>query len=395
MSERTARYTAVAIALHWAIALAIGLMIWLGWNMDENEVRFQLHKSIGITILMLTIARIVWRLLNPPPPLPAEMKPLEKASSHLVHLGFYALMLAMPLTGWLVVSTHTEFDVPIVLYGTISWPDIPGIGFLKNETAHEVLEFVHSKLAWLTIGLLALHVAGAIKHEFSAEDGVLKRMIPGLFGRAEPPRLPSKGFATAFGLAAGVFAVIAGGPIIVSAMKPPPEVEAANFTPNWSVDYQLSSISFSGVHDGNPYSGKFGNWTADIGFDPDQVSQAKVLVTVITGSAAANQKLYTDSLKAAEWLNPDAFPTATIILDGMVETDRGYSANAAVTLKGINLDYPLDFTLIMDGDTARVSGSTTVQRKPLDLGQQSDPDGDWVAEDVRIDIIVVATKNQS
>jgi len=70
----TSRYTAVAIALHWAIAALIIFMIWLGWNMEENETRYQLHKSIGITILLLTVARVVWRMLNPPPALPCGCK---------------------------------------------------------------------------------------------------------------------------------------------------------------------------------------------------------------------------------------------------------------------------------------------------------------------------------
>ena len=115
----TSRYSAVAIALHWAIALGILGMIWLGWNMDNNESLFQLHKSIGITILMLTIARIVWRVMNPVPPLPAEMKGWEKTLSSAVHYAFYGLMILMPLTGWLVVSTSYEFDIATVIFGTI------------------------------------------------------------------------------------------------------------------------------------------------------------------------------------------------------------------------------------------------------------------------------------
>ena len=395
MTDHSPRYSAVAIALHWAIALAILFMIWLGWNMHDNESRFQLHKSIGITILILTIARILWRWLNPPPELPAEMKPLEKTASHLVHLGFYALMLAMPLTGWLTVSTHTEFDVPTVLYGTVSWPDIPGVGFLKNETAHHTIEFIHSKLAWLVFALLALHIAGALKHEFTAEEGVLKRMLPGLFGKTAPSRAPPKGFLIAFGSAFAVFAVIAGMPLIASALKPAPEAAQAEFTPNWAVDYANSSLSFSGVHDGNPYSGHFARWDAAIDFDPAQPEQGRVLVSVTTGSAVANQKLYTDSLKAPEWLDPDAFPLATVEINNITPAASGYTATATLTLKGIRVDVPLAFTLDIQGETATMTGHATLQRQPLDLGQQSDPDGDWVEEDIAVDVIVKALRVSS
>ncbi|MGB3627711.1 MAG: cytochrome b/b6 domain-containing protein, partial [Henriciella sp.] len=92
---QSSRYSVVAIALHWAIAFAIIGMIFLGWNMEGSEDLYQLHKSIGITILILTIARIIWRLINPVPPLPAEMKPIEKTASHLVHWSFYGLMFLM------------------------------------------------------------------------------------------------------------------------------------------------------------------------------------------------------------------------------------------------------------------------------------------------------------
>lgn len=392
MSDRSPRYTAVAIALHWAIAIAIVFIIWLGWNMDDHEARFQLHKSVGITILLLTIARIVWRLLNPPPTLPEDMKPLEKTASHVVHLGFYGLMLAMPLTGWLVVSTHTSFDVPTVLYGTVSWPDIPGVGFLTNDAAHEVIEFVHSKLAWLAIGMLGLHVVGALKHEFSGEEGVLKRMLPGLFGRTQGPRAPSKGFITAFGSAFAVFAIIAGLPLASGALRSAPDAEAASFAPNWTVDQAASSIAFSGIHDGNAYNGDFGNWDAAIRFDADDIAAAQAQVNVYTGSATANQKLYTDSLKSAEWLNSAAHPVATVKVDAFTEQGDGYTSTATLTLKDITVTVPLDFTLEFDGDTALMRGSTVLQRKALDLGQGSDPGADWVGEDVTVNVTVRATR---
>ena len=392
MSDRSPRYTAVAIALHWAIAIAIVFIIWLGWNMDNHEARFQLHKSVGITILLLTIARIVWRLLNPPPTLPEDMKPPEKTASHVVHLGFYGLMLAMPLTGWLVVSTHTSFDVPTVLYGTVSWPDIPGVGFLTNDAAHEVIEFVHSKLAWLAIGMLGLHVAGALKHEFSGEEGVLKRMLPGLFGRTQGPRAPSKGFITAFGSAFAVFAIIAGLPLASGALRSAPDAEAASFAPNWTVDQAASSIAFSGIHDGNPYNGDFGNWDAAIRFDADDIAAAQAEVNVYTGSATANQKLYTDSLKSAEWLNSAAHPVATVKVDAFAVQGDGYTSAATLTLKDITVTVPLDFTLEFDGDTALMRGSTVLQRKALDLGQGSDPGADWVGEDVTVNVTVRATR---
>ncbi|MEM6534346.1 MAG: cytochrome b/b6 domain-containing protein [Pseudomonadota bacterium] len=394
MTGQSSRYTSVAIALHWAIAIAILYMIWLGWNMDENEARYQLHKSIGITILLLTVARIIWRVLNPPPPLPDDMNALEKTASHAVHIGFYALMIAMPLSGWLFVSTAFEFDVPTVLFGIVSWPDIPGLGFMQNDLAHGAIAFIHSKLAWVTLGLLALHVAGALKHEFSAEDGVLKRMIPGLFGSTAAPQAPSTGFVSAFGAAGAVFVLVAGVPALGSAVSGTANVSAnVEAESNWTIDYENSSIAFSGVHDGNPYNGDFSSWQAAIYFDENDLSSARADVTVATGTATASKKLYTDSLKANEWLSTTEFPTASVIVDGMAPSETGYSATATLILKGITVEAPFDFTLQIDGDAAIMDGTATFYRQPLDLGQASDPGADWVSEDVLVSVHVEASRN--
>ena len=113
MKTETSRYTIVAITLHWVMAALLLFMIWLGWNMDDNEVRFQLHKSIGILLLFLTLVRVIWRVMNPPPPLPEEMPAHEKLASHLVHMAFYGLMIILPLAGWMLVST-SKFKVPTV-----------------------------------------------------------------------------------------------------------------------------------------------------------------------------------------------------------------------------------------------------------------------------------------
>lgn len=396
---QSSRYSAVAIALHWAIAAGIIGMILLGWNMDDNESLFQLHKSIGITILLLTLARIIWRLINPVPPLPHEMKGWEKTLSHGVHVAFYALMLLMPLTGWLVVSTAYHFDIPTVLYGLVSWPDMPGVGFLSNETAHGVIANVHSKLAWVALGLLALHVAGAVKHEFSAEEGVLKRMIPGLFGKADKPAPPPHGALIAFGAALGVFVLIAfvppmfSGNSAVSSATSNTTAPGESIAANWTVDYPASSIRFSGTHDGSEYDGAFNAWTADIQFDPEALDEARARVIVKTGSADASKKLYTDSLRSAEWLYPAQYPEAIVELTQFRETGgNDYTADATLTIKQASVTVPFTFELDIDGDEARMTGNAVVDRTPLDLGQQSDPNGEWVGEQVRIDVELRASR---
>lgn len=402
MSHSSERYTSVAITLHWVIALAIVGMILGGWYMSDlpdgapgQYFLYQTHKSIGITILLLTIARIIWRVMNPPPSLPDEMSALEKSASHLVHLGFYGLMIALPLTGWLYSSVSVKLDVPTVLYGVVSWPDVPFVEGLKTETASGVVNFIHSKLAWVALALLALHVAGAVKHELSAEQGVLKRMIPGLFGATEKPQAPGRGAVIAFGSSLAALVLVAGaGPVIGSLSGAGGQVQsAAGFEPNWAVDHDASTIAFSGTHDGKAYSGRFGNWDAAIRFDPDQPAETEITVTVSMASATANQKLYTDSLKSPEWFNVSAFPTASVeILDVTRTGDGTFASTARLTLKDLTVDADFPFTLAIDGDTASMTGQAIVTRTALNLGQSSDPGADWVSEDVTVDVVVEATK---
>ena len=397
-SSPSSRYTAVAIALHWAMAILLLFMIWLGWNMDDNEARYQLHKSVGITLLFLTVARIAWRLLNPPPPLASDMKPYEQKLSHAVHIAFYAMMVIIPLAGWLLVSI-SPFQISTVLYGAVDWPHLPFTSGLQqgNELLHAVVENVHSKGAWVIIALLALHVAGAVKHEISGEDGVLKRMIPGLFGKAAPPSPPARGAVIAFGSSIILFALIAAIPLIGSGMSNSGSASAApssaEATGNWTVDYAASEIRFSGRYDGKPFAGVFETWNADVAFYPEDLAASAVSVTVDTASVTTGTKLYDSTLREAEWFNTAAFPQATVMLSDFQSTgDETYTATATMTLKGKETSVPLTFELKIDGDRADLTGKAVFSRKALDLGQVSDAGGRWVSDEIAVEVEGTATR---
>lgn len=394
-AEASSRYTGVAIALHWAMAALLLFMIWLGWNMEDNEARFQLHKSVGITILFLALARLAWRFANPPPLLPEGMPGIEKTASHVVHIAFYVLMIAIPLGGWLMVSV-SPFQVATVLYGVVSWPHLPFTEGLIGEDLYEFTEFFHSKGAWVIIALLALHVAGAVKHEIGAEDGVLKKMIPGLFGRTNPPALPPKGFVFAFGGSAALFAAIAAFALLSSGpanpSPRPPGSSGTGVQANWIVDYEKSEIAFSGLHEGRKFEGVFDAWTADVAFYPEALERSQVQVSVDTRTARTGKKLYDDSLKSREWFNASEFPQATVELGDFRQVAGGYQATATVTLKGRPVSLPLAFTLDIDGDEARLEGSAKFSRKALDLGQASDAGAQYVADEVSVEISGRATR---
>ena len=178
-------YGAVAKFLHWTIALAIIGMIVLGDVMMDlprtDPLKFSLfqwHKSIGIAILLLSVFRLAWCFVNPPPPLPAGGKPWENNLTKIVVVLFYVAMIGVPLLGWAVVSA-SPLNIPTRLFGFIPWPHLPVLPTLENrkEIAETVGE-LHGALAYAMLGLLALHVAAALKHHVINRDDVLTRMLP-------------------------------------------------------------------------------------------------------------------------------------------------------------------------------------------------------------------------
>ncbi|HLK24593.1 MAG TPA: cytochrome b [Caulobacteraceae bacterium] len=181
------RYNVGAIVLHWAIALLILANIGLAWwfntlHGDAKIEPVQLHKSIGITVLILSVLRLALRFVVPPPPLSAVLKPWERWLARLVHALFYVVMIGMPLTGWAFSSASPLIHVfPIVLFHLVPWPTIAPLANLPHaqmKAAHALFLTSHQLLAKLAYGLIALHVAGALKHQLFDRDDELARMIP-------------------------------------------------------------------------------------------------------------------------------------------------------------------------------------------------------------------------
>jgi cytochrome b561 len=175
------RYDPVAVFLHWVIALSVLTMIPLGFWMGDLpiSIRFDayaVHKSLGIVVLALSIFRLIWRFMNPPPAMPDTMKPIEKLMAHAAHWGFYFLIIAMPLSGWLMVSASMKY--PTVFFWLVEVPFIPMPVGIDGKATAKLLDTVHYWLAWGALALILLHVSAALKHHFINRDGILLRMLP-------------------------------------------------------------------------------------------------------------------------------------------------------------------------------------------------------------------------
>lgn len=173
------QYGTLAKSFHWIVALAIIGMIPFGWYMGDMErgperaEMYGLHKSIGITVLLLMIARVCWRIYNGKLPRdnPAHPK-WERMLANTVHALLYVCALAMPLTGWGMSSAggHDVF-----------WFGIPVPPLVEpNRELGGLFSSIHSAAAWAVISLVSLHILGALKHHFVDKDGTILRMFPGV-----------------------------------------------------------------------------------------------------------------------------------------------------------------------------------------------------------------------
>ena len=173
----TDRYSRTAIALHWIVALLIVLSFSIGLYMVGLEVSprmlrlYSWHKWVGVTIALLMFVRIGWRLTHPAPALPATMARWERTLATGTHLLLYVLLVALPLTGWLMSSAS---GFPVVYFGVVPLPDLVH----KDKALAEVLRITHYVLNKTLLALVTLHVAAALKHHFRDRDTVLARMLP-------------------------------------------------------------------------------------------------------------------------------------------------------------------------------------------------------------------------
>lgn len=448
MAATAQRYTAVAIVLHWAIAFSILFLFPLGLWMHERaeggdlsaEVfrAYQLHKSIGLTVLALSLVRLGWRLMNPPPPLPKHMPGWERFVAKATHWAFYALMFAIPLSGWLYVSAgwsiHDDAPLPVAThwFGLFQVPALFGLNQagveLREDVADSALD-AHAVLAYAAMALAALHVLAALKHHLFDKDEVLAHMVPGLrapFEKEAPPKDPIRlailgvGLSvTLIGLAAGAFYVFGGGSAATSPQarssfevvqtpattETPTTTEVAPTAPPpvaqgqasaWRVDAARSSIGYAfslddGAGGSSRIEGRFGRWQADIRFDPADLDNSAVAVTIETGSASNGIAAHDAAMREPGWFDSAAQPTARFHATEFRRRGDGYEARGELTIKGRERNVELPFTLTITGDSAVMNGTITLDRRDFDLGDGVEGE-EMVSRDVTVSIRVQATR---
>ncbi|HLV06627.1 MAG TPA: cytochrome b/b6 domain-containing protein [Croceibacterium sp.] len=393
------RYNSGAILLHWTIAFALAFQLALGFAMPKNESGFelyQLHKSVGITILLLTLARLAWRLTHRPPP--AVEGGFQGIVAKAVHTLLYVFMVGAPLAGWAIVSTDS-IQIPTVFWGVVPWPHLP-----LPAGINEAAEVTHEALAWLGLALIVLHVAGALRHQLWLKDGLLRRMGPG--GSAAAAGLLALAvvavyFATGMKIASDVVAAggyetaevpapeVTPGPLETqSATDPAAEVaeaedeaeaeeidapeEAAADEPGpppvWAIQ-PGGRLGFSVGSGDNTIRGSFSDWSGTIHFDPDNPETADIRIQVRLASASLGDATQDSMVQDADFFASSANPIATWRSTTVRRTgsDR-FSASGTLSLKGASRPQSLTFTLSGDGLRQRVEGSASIDRTAFGVG---------------------------
>lgn len=431
------RYSTVGIVLHWLIAALVIFEVGLGLRMEGAHGRdkfavFQLHKSVGITILLLIMLRILRRLTHRPPAVGAAG--LEKLIATFVHGAFYLILLALPISGWIIVSS-SKILVPTLLYGIVPWPHVPGIAALPaaaKATWNGAADFIHVNLVTLIYALFALHVAGALKHHFFDRDAVIARMAPGVrAGSWTDPRLlligagaigaavfglwlaplggPSSAARSAASVAAAPYPLPPAPVAATSPMAEPPAeaqtapvevaqsvatdaAEAAKSVSSWAIQ-PGSAIAFHTVWSGEAVNGGFTRFNGEIVFSSALLDQSHVKVTIDTGSVFSGDSQRDATLKGDDWFAVASRGRAVFQAKKFRKAgaDR-YVANGTLQLKGITLPIEVGFTLKIAGNVATMHGSATLNRLAYKIGEGEYSSTSEIPAAVKIDLAVKARR---
>ncbi len=372
-------YSGFAKLLHWLIALVIAGMVGLGVYMTDVQGDFQyklwlyqLHKSFGVTLFALVLIRLAWRQVSPPPAMPADMPAWERRAAKAAHFGLYALMFALPLSGWARVSA-SPLAIPTEVFGLFTLPHIPWLANLPSETKQAwepVFQTTHWAIAWALVAVVAVHALAALRHALILKDDVMQRMLPRRARRA----------VTSLALAASILPLAAA------------EARAAD----WTILPQQSQIGFSGSAAGQTIEGVFEDFSGDVKFDPAAPENTEATIIIQLDSVNTGNSDVDATLPGSNWFNTSAYPQATFTADGAEKADgeNAYLLSGTLELRGNSGEVAVPFTIDISGDTASASGELTINRLEYGVGPDGPISGITVAEEVTVSFNLKAEKAQ-
>jgi len=329
-----------------------------------------LHKSFGVTLFALVLVRLIWRQISPPPPMTENMAAWEQRAAGAAHFGLYALMFAIPLSGWARVSA-SPLSVPTEVFGLFTLPHIPWLASLPSETKQAwepVFQWTHWALAWTLVAVVAIHAAAALRHAFILKDNVMQRMLPRRARRA----------VTSLAVA-GLLS-----PLVLA------DAQAAQ----WKVLPEKSEVGFSGTAAGTTIEGQFADFSGDVTFDPAAPAKTEATIIIQVDSVSTGNDDVDGTLPGSDWFDTSAYPQATFTADSAqkAEGENAYLLNGTLELKGNSGEVAVPFTVNIAGDTAQATGEVTINRLEYGVGPDGPISGITVTEEVTVSFDLQAEK---
>jgi len=366
------RYGDIAVGFHWLIALMIIGMLAVGKYMtgleSDDSMRFvltQWHKTFGITILVLSLLRLLWRFTHRPPPELESVPAWQSRIARLVHIALYALLFAVPITGWIMVSV-SPLDIPTVLFEVIPLPHLPigGDAATREALEHDFLDY-HELAGNLMIALLLAHAGAALKHHFIDRDQVLRRMLPD-WSRAWNAKFAAFGVAVA---AAGT------GLYLYADAGDEAAILAAG----------ASEVSFVADITGDLTPGFFPVSEVTATLDETSPESSSIEARVETASVTSDNLQMAGPLPSADWFDAAAHPEATFVSSAVRRVDDStLEVDGTLTIKGLPLDVSFPMTLADEEGERVARGEFTVDRRAFELGMGSQGTDEYVGWDVLI-----------
>ena len=391
----TTTYGTITKTFHWLTALLILTIIPLGVvaNRLPYETNAQLafkaqlfsvHKTFGVIIFAVALARILWALTQTKP---ATLHPDRKAETFLadlVHWLLYISLVAVPLTGWIHHAATSGF-APIWLPIGQNLPLVP-----NDEGIAKLFAGLHWAWSKIMVASILLHVAGALKHHFIDKDATLKRMWFGTSHASHAQQHETTRTAPFAAVAVYVVVTAIGATAgLYTPKSTASQVALAQVASDWTVTEGEIALTITQL--GSPVTGRFDDWTAAITFDENAAGVlGDVTTTIAIGSLSLGS--VTGQALGADFFNTTGFPTATFAAQITAEGDA-YLADGMLTIKDITMPVSLPFTLVVDGNVAQMAGQVTIDRRTFAVGQ-SMGDETNLAFAVDIAINLSATRGQ-
>ncbi len=392
-ATQSATYGTVTKTFHWLTALLILTVIPLGAVANrlpyETNAQlafkaqlFSLHKTLGLIVFAVALARIIWALTQTKPGTLHPERKVETMLADLVHWLLYISLVAVPLTGW-IHHAATEGFAPHLLPIGQDLPFVP-----NDESIAKLFGGLHWVWSKILIGAILLHIAGALKHQFVDKDTTLRRMW---FGHsdtatgAHQSNLAAPIAALAIYVAATATGAAAG---LYTAKSDVVQADLAQVSSEWTVTE--GQIALTITQFGSPVSGAFNDWTAAITFDENATGVlGNVETTIAIGSLQIGS--VTNDALGTDFFNAEAFPTAVFAADITSDGSGGYIADGTLTIKDIAAPLTLPFTLNIEQDTAQMDGSVVIDRRTFNIGQSMSDESN-LAFAVTVDIALTATR---